>query len=109
STGFAAAPDLVFGASSQAVGEQVLAWNVGVTSRASERLSKAPGMHSASFARNASVYVDSWSNSTTPPQIELFRADTDDELAVASNIGGRSTYRNIGRTRRQGVELRYRQ
>ena len=39
STGFAAAPDLVFGASSQAVGEQVLAWNVGVTSRASERLS----------------------------------------------------------------------
>lgn len=39
STGFAAAPDLVFGASSQAVGEQVLAWNLGVTSRASERLS----------------------------------------------------------------------
>jgi len=39
STGFAAAPDLVFGASSQSVGEQVLAWNVGVTSRASERLS----------------------------------------------------------------------
>ncbi len=39
STGFAAAPDLVFGASSQAVGEQVLAWNAGVTSRASERLS----------------------------------------------------------------------
>ncbi len=39
STGFAAAPDLVFGASSQAVGEQVLAWNLGMTSRASERLS----------------------------------------------------------------------
>ncbi|KOQ71241.1 TonB-dependent receptor family protein [Stenotrophomonas maltophilia] len=39
----------------------------------------------------------------------LFRADTDDELAVASNIGGRSTYRNIGRTRRQGIELQYRQ
>src|SRR5690606_28689524 len=40
-----------------------------------ERLSQAPGMHSASFARNASVYVDSWSNAGTPPQIELFRAD----------------------------------
>ncbi|MRI43473.1 autotransporter outer membrane beta-barrel domain-containing protein [Stenotrophomonas sp. MH181796] len=38
-TGFAAAPDLVFGSNSQVVGEQVLAWNVGVTSRASERLS----------------------------------------------------------------------
>lgn len=40
STGFAAAPDLVFGASSQAVGEQVLAWNLGMTRfQASERLS----------------------------------------------------------------------
>ena len=35
----------------------------------------------------------------------LFRADTDDELAVASNVGGRSTYRNVGRARRQGGEL----
>ncbi|WP_448134696.1 S9 family peptidase [Stenotrophomonas rhizophila] len=40
-----------------------------------QRLSQAPGMHSASFARNASVYVDSWSNTTTPPQISLHRAD----------------------------------
>ncbi len=35
----------------------------------------------------------------------LFRADTDDELAVASNVAGRSTYRNAGRARRQGAEL----
>ncbi|MCF7750216.1 S9 family peptidase [Bacillus subtilis subsp. subtilis] len=40
-----------------------------------QRLSQAPGMHSAKFARNASVYVDSWSNTTTPPQIALHRAD----------------------------------
>lgn len=45
----------------------------------------------------------------TQLDVSLFRADTDDELTVASNIGGRSTYRNIGRTRRQGVELQYRQ
>ncbi len=38
-------------------------------------LSKQPGMHSASFAKNASVYVDSWSNARTPPQIALHRAD----------------------------------
>jgi iron complex outermembrane receptor protein len=38
-------------------------------------------------------------------ELALFRADTDDELAVASNRGGRSSYRNIGATRRQGVEL----
>ncbi len=40
-----------------------------------ERLSTVPGMHSASFARNASVYVSTWSNATTPPQIALYRAD----------------------------------
>jgi len=36
---FAAAPDLTFGAASQDVGEQLLSWNLGVSSRASERLS----------------------------------------------------------------------
>jgi len=40
-----------------------------------ERLSQAPGTHAASFARNASVYVDNWSNPQTPPQIELFGND----------------------------------
>lgn len=34
-----------------------------------------------------------------------FRADTRDELAVRSNENGRSTYQNVGRTRRQGVEF----
>ena len=35
----------------------------------------------------------------------LFRATTDDELAVATNVNGRATYRNAGRTRREGLEL----
>ena len=39
------------------------------------RLTQAPGMHAATFARNASVFVDSWSSDTTLPQIELFTAD----------------------------------
>lgn len=34
-----------------------------------------------------------------------FRADSEDELAVASNHDGRSSYRNVGRSRRQGAEL----
>lgn len=38
-------------------------------------LSDAPGMHGASFARNASVFVNTWSNTSTPPQIALRRAD----------------------------------
>jgi iron complex outermembrane receptor protein len=35
----------------------------------------------------------------------VFRADTRDELAVATNSGGRSTYQNVGHTRREGYEL----
>jgi dipeptidyl-peptidase-4 len=38
-------------------------------------LSATPGMHSAVFAKNASVYVDTWSNARTPPRIALHRAD----------------------------------
>lgn len=36
-----------------------------------------------------------------------FRADTRDELAVSTNENGRSTYQNVGDTRRQGVELSF--
>ncbi|WP_133951508.1 TonB-dependent receptor [Rhodanobacter sp. TND4FH1] len=43
------------------------------------------------------------------PRLEFdaaaFRADTDDELVVATNQDGRATYRNVGQTRRQGVEF----
>ncbi|HEY4531246.1 MAG TPA: TonB-dependent receptor [Luteimonas sp.] len=34
----------------------------------------------------------------------LFRADTEDEIAVAANVAGRSSYRNAGGARRQGLE-----
>ena len=34
----------------------------------------------------------------------LFRADTSDEIAVATNSGGRSTFRNVGESRREGIE-----
>ena len=47
-----------------------------------------------------------WRNNTGARiETALFRADTDDELAVARNVGGRSSYRNVGRARRQGAEL----
>ena len=35
----------------------------------------------------------------------LFRVDTDDELAVARNVGGRSSFRNVGGARREGAEV----
>ena len=50
-----------------------------------KKLSQAPGMHSAAFANNASVYVDSWSNSTTPPQIELYRANGEKIATLLDN------------------------
>ena len=37
--------------------------------------------------------------------VAAFRADTRDELAVASNQNGRATYQNVGDARRQGYEL----
>ena len=49
------------------------------------KLSHAPGMHSAAFANNASVYVDSWSNSSTPPQIELYRANGEKIATLLDN------------------------
>jgi dipeptidyl-peptidase-4 len=42
-------------------------------------------MHSANFARNASVYVDTWSNAGTPPQIALHRADGSKIAALIDN------------------------
>ena len=50
-----------------------------------KRLSQADGMHTASFARNASVYVDSWSNTTTPPQISLHRANGEKIATLVEN------------------------
>jgi iron complex outermembrane receptor protein len=62
-----------------------------------------------SAARSRTLEVGSKWHAQSGARLEaaLFRADTDDELAVASNTGGRATYRNIGRTRRQGVEASY--
>ena len=35
----------------------------------------------------------------------LFRTDTENEIVADSNSGGRTTYKNAGKTRRQGAEL----
>ena len=40
-------------------------------------------------------------------QAALFRADTDDELAVARNVGGRSSFQNVSSARRQGFEASF--
>ena len=35
----------------------------------------------------------------------VFRANTQDEIVVQTNTSGRSTFQNVGRTQRQGVEI----
>jgi len=60
-------------------------YRVPLAGGAIERLSKSDGTHAASFAANASVYVDNWSNPTTPPQLELFRNDGSRIAALLKN------------------------
>jgi len=60
-------------------------YRVPLAGGAIERLSKDDGTHAASFAANASVYVDNWSNPATPPQLELFRNDGTRIAALLKN------------------------
>ncbi|UTA56130.1 DPP IV N-terminal domain-containing protein [Lysobacter soli] len=60
-------------------------YRVPLAGGAIERLSRTDGTHAASFAANASVYVDNWSNPTTPPQLELFRNDGTRIAALLKN------------------------
>lgn len=55
-------------------------------------LSTEPGMHGANFAKNASVYVDSWSNTRTPPQIALHRADGSFVANLIDNDPGKTAH-----------------
>ncbi len=53
--------------------------------RAPEQLTKNDGMHLATFSDDASVYVDVWSNTQTPPQAELYRADGNKLASLIDN------------------------
>ena len=46
-----------------------------------------------------------WRSGTLSLDAALFRIDVDDEIAVATNAGGRSAFQNVGRTKRSGAEL----
>jgi dipeptidyl-peptidase-4 len=50
-------------------------YSVPLTGGEPQRLTQTPGWHEVRFAANAAVYVDLWSNPSTPPQTELHRGD----------------------------------
>jgi iron complex outermembrane recepter protein len=47
----------------------------------------------------------SWGGQAATVDAAVFTAETKNEIGVATNRGGRSTFRNVGRTERQGFEL----
>lgn len=61
-----------------------------------------------SRSHNEEVGIKLQPSDHTEAGLAVFRADTDDELAVATNLGGRTTYQNIARSRRQGLEASFR-
>ena len=46
-----------------------------------------------------------WRSAQVELDAALFRAETDNEIGVLTNAGGRSSFQNVGRTLRQGLEL----
>jgi dipeptidyl-peptidase-4 len=58
------------------------------------RLSAAPGTHDALFNPGFSLYLDTWSDATTPPQTRLHRADGVQQRVVEANpVTALSEYR----------------
>ena len=46
-----------------------------------------------------------WNRADVNVDATVFHARTDNEIGVLTNAGGRSSFQNVGRTRRQGAEL----
>jgi len=55
-------------------------------------------------SRNAELGIKLRPTTSIDASVALFRADTRNELAVATSAGGRTTYQNIGKARRDGAE-----
>ncbi|MDR6937260.1 TonB-dependent receptor [Luteibacter sp. 3190] len=60
-----------------------------------------------SHSRNEEIGIKLRPTDRVQAGLAVYRADSDDELAVATNLGGRTTYQNIASSRRQGVELSF--
>lgn len=76
----------------------------------SYRTGNLPGLNfdlkpSTSRSVEAGVKARPWRDAVL--DAALFRVDSDDEIVVDASAGGRTTYRNGGRTLRQGLEFSF--
>jgi iron complex outermembrane recepter protein len=72
------------------------------------RANGSPGINSAlraAHSNNGEIGAKARWGTRVESTLALFHTDSSDELAVLTNTGGRSTYTNMGLTRREGVEL----
>jgi dipeptidyl-peptidase-4 len=63
-----------FGATEKSPTERHL-YRIGLDGSGFTRLTKEDGSHTINFAPNAAAYIDTYSNSGTPPRQDLYRAD----------------------------------
>lgn len=60
-----------------------------------------------STSRNAEAGIKAVIGDSSRLNLAVFDIRTDNEIVTGVSLGGRNTYRNAGRTRRQGVELSF--
>lgn len=58
-----------------------------------------------SSSRQAELGIKAIVGEATRVNAAVFRIETDDEIVVANSTGGRTSYKNAGKTLRQGLEL----
>lgn len=58
-----------------------------------------------SISRHGEIGIKAFVSDELRLTAALFRIDTQDEIVVDTSLGGRTTYRNAGDTRRRGLEL----
>jgi len=89
-----------------------LSWGKGFETPTMNELSYQPGGGAglnfslqAATSKHLELGLKALLGNDTRVNAALFSVDTENEIAVATSGGGRTTYRNAGRTRRSGLEL----
>lgn len=58
-----------------------------------------------SKAQNVEAGVKAFINDQSRINLAFFDISTENEIVIGTSVGGRNTYRNAGRTKRQGIEI----